>query len=191
MFDKVLDEKTVQVSFVSGIVFFLLANQPVLKFVEDLLKKCINVKLTGNMLLLLHSVVFAVLVGVISFYVYQPVRAQLNNMFFLHEGQAPSDNPCGPGMTFDTSSQECVVDPNPPMDAPPSPDDAGYGIPKNTTPLSPCVNYDPNIPGSGNAQCMDGEMCAGDASGSGMCVPMVPPTGDAPPASPDEPPLVV
>tara|TARA_A100001015_G_C14978989_1_gene708601 strand:+ start:103 stop:624 length:522 start_codon:yes stop_codon:yes gene_type:complete len=166
MFDKVLDEKTVQVSFVSGIVFFLLANQPVLKFVEGLLKKCVNVKLTGNMLLLLHSVVFAVLVGIISFYVYQPVRAQLNNMFFLQEGQA-----CGPGMMMDLPSGECVVDSNPPD---PAADNVGDGIPRNTIPLSPCVNYDPNIPGSGNSQCMDGEMCAGDASGSGMCVPVAP-----------------
>jgi len=176
MFDKVLDEKTVQVSFVSGIVFFLLANQPVLKFVEGLLKKCVNIKLTGNMLLLLHSVVFAVLVGIISFYVYQPVRAQLNNIFSLQEGQD-----CAPGMMKDDESGECLVDPNP---AVPTADDTGDDIPKNTTPLSSCVNYDPNIPGSGNNQCMDGEMCAGGVSGSGMCVPSAP-TGEAP----VEPPL--
>jgi hypothetical protein len=188
MFDKVLDEKTVQVSIVSGIVFFLLANQPVLKFVEGLLKKCVNVKLTGNMLLLLHSVVFAVLVGIISFYVYQPVRAQLNSMFFLQEGQALGGNPCSLGF-IQNDMGECVVDPNPPMDPPP-PVDSGDGIPKNTIPLSPCTNYDENIPGSGNAQCMDGEMCTGDLSGMGMCVPMAPPVGGAPPASPDEP-LVV
>lgn len=178
MFDKVLDEKTVQVSFVSGIVFFLLANQPVLKFVEGLLKKCVNVKLSGNMLLLLHSVVFAVLVGIISFYVYQPVRAQLNNMFFLHEGQD-----CGPGMMKDSESGECVVDPNPVE--PPTPDNAGDGIPKNTNPSGPCANYDPNIPGSGNAQCMDGEMCSGDISGVGMCISMAP--GGEPPVEPPLP----
>lgn len=171
MFDKVLDEKTVQVSFVSGIVFFLLANQPVLKFVEGLLKKCVNVKLTGNMLLLLHSVVFAVLVGIISFYVYQPVRAQLNNIFSLQEGQD-----CAPGMMKDEESGECMVDPNPTM---PAPDNVGDGIPKNTTPLGPCANYDQNVPGSGNAQCMDGEMCSGDISGVGVCVPMAP-AGEAP-----------
>ncbi len=34
-----------------------------------------------------------------------------------------------------------------------------------------------------------GSMCAGDASGSGMCVPSAP-AGDAPPAPPTEPPVV-
>ena len=37
MFDKVLDEKTIQVC-VTGYVTCLLSNQPVLKFVEDLLR---------------------------------------------------------------------------------------------------------------------------------------------------------
>ena len=170
MFDKVLDEKTIQVSLVSGVVFFLLSNQPVLKFVEDLLKKTLNVRLNGNMLLLLHSVVFAVLVGVISFYVYQPLRPHLRGLFRLEEGQ---NMQCGPGMQMDPAgSGNCVAAP-----AGAAMGDQGTNmIPKNTTPLSACMNYDPNVPGSGNDQCMDGEYCPGDPSGTSMCVPLTQPT---------------
>lgn len=159
MFDKVLDEKTIQVSLVSGVVFFLLSNQPVLKFVEDLLKKTLNIRLNGNALLLLHSVVFAVLVGVISFYVYQPLRPHLRGLFHLEEGQ----NMCDTGMMMD-GNNECVTDPNYDPNAPvASPTDAGdsNALPKNTSPGMSCVMKDESIKGSGNAQCMDGEMCSG------------------------------
>ena len=180
MFDKVLDEKTIQVSLVSGIVFFLLSNQPVLKFVEDLLKKFLNIRLSGNALLLLHSVVFAVLVGVISFYVYQPLRPHLRGLFHL-EGQ----NMCDPGYTMDADG-ECVADAGAASALTTDPN----ALPKNTSPGMPCVakgTLDPEtgepIPGAGNAQCMTeiGEICAGT-----VCKV---PDNQAPPPM-EEPPII-
>lgn len=164
MFDKVLDEKTIQVSIISGVVFFLLSNQPVLKFVEDLLKKFLNIRLNGNALLLLHSVVFALLVGVISFYVYQPLRPHLRGLFRLEEGQNMRGG-CDEGM-MRRDDGECVADPNFDPTAAQQDDLAVNALPKNTSPGMPCVMKDDNIPGSGNEQCMDGEMCSGS-----MCRP--------------------
>ena len=73
MFHQLLQEKTAQVSFVSGVLFFVIASQPVFKFVEDLLKKTLKITLQGNSLLLLHSVLFAVLVGLLTFHVFRPL----------------------------------------------------------------------------------------------------------------------
>ena len=178
MFDKVLDEKTIQVSIVSGIVFFLLSNQPVLKFVEDLLKKTLNIRLNGNALLLLHSVVFAILVGVISFYVYQPLRPHLRGLFRFEEGQ----NMCDPGMMMDANGQ-CVVDPNYDPNAAVADQTADpNAVPKNTAPGMPCMPFDPNIGGSGNDMCMTeiGEICSGSVC-KGPSAPAMP---QAPPAVP-------
>lgn len=73
MFHQLLQKKTAQISFVAGVLFFIIASQPVFKFVEDLLKKTLNVTLRGNSLLLVHSVLFAVLVGIVTSYIFFPL----------------------------------------------------------------------------------------------------------------------
>jgi hypothetical protein len=73
MLENVFREKTVQVSFVSGVLFFLIAHKDVLKMVSDLVKKTLKVKLDGNYLLALHSALFAVLVGFLTYNVFVPL----------------------------------------------------------------------------------------------------------------------
>ena len=75
---NVLNEKTVQISIVSGILFYILAEPSVFAFVEDLLKKLgalisVPINLQGHNLLIFHSVVFAVLMGLSVKYVFEPV----------------------------------------------------------------------------------------------------------------------
>ena len=79
MLANVFHEKTVQVSFVSGVLFFLIAHKDVLKMVSDLIKKTINVKIEGNYLLTLHSVLFAVLVGFLTYNVFVPLLGWNSN----------------------------------------------------------------------------------------------------------------
>ena len=103
MLHQLLHEKTAQVSLVSGVLFFVIASQPVFKFVEDLLKKVLNVSLSGTPLLLLHSVLFAVLVSVLTFHVFRPLLG------WNAEGMDPSVNPCASGFTKNDVG-ECVAD---------------------------------------------------------------------------------
>ena len=73
MLENVFREKTVQVSFVSGVLFFIIAHQNVLKMMSDLVKNTLNISLNGNYLLALHSVLFAVLVGFLTYNVFVPL----------------------------------------------------------------------------------------------------------------------
>lgn len=82
---NVLNEKTVQISIVSGILFYILAEPSVFAFVEDLLKKLgalisVPINLQGHNLLIFHSVVFAVLMGLSVKYVFEPVFSK-NGLF--------------------------------------------------------------------------------------------------------------
>ena len=69
--EKVLNfftEKIVQVSLVSGILFYIVANPVVFTIVEKLLRKVfglvgINVTLKGDKLVMFHSLVFAILLS--------------------------------------------------------------------------------------------------------------------------------
>ena len=99
MLKELFQEKTVQVSFVSGLLFFLIAHKDVLKMVSDLVKKSLNVSLNGNYLLALHSALFAVLVGFTTHYAFSPLL-DLNA-----EGQAVQ---CDPG--FVEKNGVCVMD---------------------------------------------------------------------------------
>lgn len=103
MLHQLLHEKTAQVSIVSGVLFFVIASQPVFKFVEDLLKKVLNVSLSGTPLLLLHSVLFAVLVSVLTFHVFRPLLG------LSMEGMDPAINPCAAGFVKDENN-ECVAE---------------------------------------------------------------------------------
>lgn len=86
--EKVLNfftEKIVQVSLVSGILFYIVANPVVFTIVEKLLRKVfglvgINVTLKGDKLVMFHSLVFAILTGFTIKYIFTPLIKYINNM---------------------------------------------------------------------------------------------------------------
>lgn len=85
-FNNILNEKIVQISIVGGILFYILAEPAVFAFVEDLLKKVgnafnMNINLQGHNLLIFHSVVFAILMGLSVKYVFEPIFYQNNSLF--------------------------------------------------------------------------------------------------------------
>ena len=85
-FSNVLNEKIVQISVVSGILFYILAEPSVFAFVEDLLKKVgamisVPINLQGHNLLIFHSVVFALLMGLSVRYVFEPLFYANNGLF--------------------------------------------------------------------------------------------------------------
>lgn len=85
-FSNILNEKIVQLSVVGGILFYILAEPAVFAFVEDILKKfgtMINVpiELKGHNLLIFHSFVFAILMGISIKYVFEPLFYSNNGLF--------------------------------------------------------------------------------------------------------------
>ena len=62
MLHQMFFDKTIQVSLVAGVLFFIVSHQKALKTVGDSVKDLTSVSLKGDNLLLLHSVVFALLV---------------------------------------------------------------------------------------------------------------------------------
>ena len=69
-----------------GVLFYILAEPAVFAFVEDLLKKfgtMINVPivLKGQNLLIFHSIVFAILMGISIKYVFEPIFYSNNGLF--------------------------------------------------------------------------------------------------------------
>ena len=85
-FTNVLNEKIVQVSLVGGILFYILATPEIFAFMEDLLKKVgvmvgVKIDLTGHNLLIFHSVVFALLMGISVKYVFEPLFYSNNGLF--------------------------------------------------------------------------------------------------------------
>ena len=85
-FSNLLNEKIVQISVVSGILFYILAEPSVFAFVEDLLKKVgamisVPINLQGHNLLIFHSVVFALLMGFSVKYVFEPLFYANNGLF--------------------------------------------------------------------------------------------------------------
>ena len=85
--EKVLNfftEKIVQVSLVSGILFYIVANPVVFSMVEKLLRKVfglvgINVTLKGDKLVMFHALVFAILTGFSIKYIFTPFINYINN----------------------------------------------------------------------------------------------------------------
>ena len=76
-FSNVLDEKIIQISLVGGILFYILATPEIFAFMEDMLKKVgvmvnIDINLTGHNLLIFHSVVFALFMGLTVKYILEP-----------------------------------------------------------------------------------------------------------------------
>tara|TARA_Y100000389_G_C17420306_1_gene496304 strand:+ start:1132 stop:1416 length:285 start_codon:yes stop_codon:yes gene_type:complete len=85
-FSNILDEKIIQLSVVGGILFYILAEPAVFAFVEDLLKKLgsminIPIELKGHNLLIFHSIVFAILMGISIKYVFEPIFYSNNGLF--------------------------------------------------------------------------------------------------------------
>ena len=77
-FTSVFNEKVVQISLVGGILFYILATPEIFAFVEDLLKKLgnmvnITIQFKGNNLLIFHSVVLALLMGISVKYILEPM----------------------------------------------------------------------------------------------------------------------
>ena len=85
-FEGLLNEKLVQVSIVSGILFFIVAHPEVFAFVEKLVKQVgrmvgVSIYLKGTNLLIFHSLVFSVLVGFAVKYVLEPIFYEDNGLF--------------------------------------------------------------------------------------------------------------
>ena len=85
-FTNLLDEKIIQVSLIGGILFYILATPEIFAFVEELLKKVgsmvnLNINLTSRNLLIFHSVVFALFMGISVKYVFEPIFYQGNGLF--------------------------------------------------------------------------------------------------------------
>ena len=85
-FSNILNEKIVQLSVVGGILFYILAEPSVFAFVEDMLKKLgaminVPIQLKGHNLLIFHSVVFAILMGLSVKYVFEPIFYSNNGLF--------------------------------------------------------------------------------------------------------------
>ena len=80
------NEKIVQVSLISAVLFYVVANPSLFDLVDNTLNNLgriigVTIDLEGQSLLILHSLVFAVLVGVTIRYVFEPVmnRKLVNN----------------------------------------------------------------------------------------------------------------
>tara|TARA_B100000745_G_C19975616_1_gene330286 strand:+ start:124 stop:408 length:285 start_codon:yes stop_codon:yes gene_type:complete len=77
-FGNVMNEKIVQVSLVSAVLFYFVANPALFQFVDNNLQKLgsvvgLDLNFEGQALLILHSLVFAVLVGVTIRYLFEPL----------------------------------------------------------------------------------------------------------------------
>tara|TARA_Y100001936_G_C16092807_1_gene688173 strand:+ start:3350 stop:3631 length:282 start_codon:yes stop_codon:yes gene_type:complete len=85
-FSNMLNEKIVQISLVGGILFYILATPEIFAFMEDLLKKVgivvnYDIELKGHNLLIFHSVLFAVFMGLSVKYILEPVFYANNGLF--------------------------------------------------------------------------------------------------------------
>jgi len=85
-FSNMLNEKIVQISLVGGILFYILATPEIFAFMEDLLRKVgivvnYDIELKGHNLLIFHSVLFAVFMGLSVKYILEPVFYANNGLF--------------------------------------------------------------------------------------------------------------
>lgn len=75
---EVLNEKSMQISIIGGVLFFILAQPAMYEFVSKLLKQIgssigFNLSLQGNNLIVLHSLVFVLIFSYIINYVLEPL----------------------------------------------------------------------------------------------------------------------
>ena len=81
---QLLNEKIFQVSLVSGVLFYIVANPVVFSIIEKVLRKVfglvgINVTLKGDKLVMFHSLVFAILTGFSIKYIFTPFINYINH----------------------------------------------------------------------------------------------------------------
>ena len=74
---NVFNEKLVQIAVVAGVLFYVVANPAVFKFVDSNLKKLVNLNLSGNNLLIFHSFVYATLLVVAVKYLFDPLMSKI------------------------------------------------------------------------------------------------------------------
>lgn len=79
---SLLGEKTIQISLVGAVLFYILASPMVFAFVDNLVKKVfgmvgVDLKLEGNALVVLHSLVFGVLLYVSVTYLLEPLMKKM------------------------------------------------------------------------------------------------------------------
>lgn len=79
---EVFNEKLVQIALVGGVLFYVVANPIVFRYVDSLINKLgsvvgLDLNVTGNNALILHSVVFSVLMVVSVKYIFEPVMQKL------------------------------------------------------------------------------------------------------------------
>ena len=87
-------EKIFQVSLISGILFYIVANPVVFSMVEKILRKVfgivgINVTIKGDKLVMFHALVFAILTGISIKYIFTPIINYINNIRGVVEGYDP------------------------------------------------------------------------------------------------------
>ena len=85
-----LTEKLVQISIISGILFYVVANPVIFKFVEKALTEAFSclgftIVLKDEKLLIFHSLVFAVLMGLSTKYLFSHLFKKLLNEGFDQE----------------------------------------------------------------------------------------------------------
>jgi len=77
-------EKLVQISLVSGVLFYIVANPVIFGMVEKVLRQALgvvgfNISLKGDKLLMFHSLVFAALMGLGVKYIFTPLMVAWQN----------------------------------------------------------------------------------------------------------------
>mgnify|MGYP001192281707 CR=1 FL=1 len=79
---NLFNEKLVQIALVGGILFFVVANPAIFRFVDNSIQRVgsvfgLDLKVRGTNALVLHSVVFSVLLVVSVRYILNPVMEKL------------------------------------------------------------------------------------------------------------------
>ena len=82
---NILNQRLVQLSLVSGVLFYIVANPALFDFVRKTVQKAfavinINIKFDGVKLLLFHSSVFALLFWMVSHFLLDPVLGMLKKV---------------------------------------------------------------------------------------------------------------
>ena len=77
-----LNEKLVQIALVGGILFYIVASPALFKYVDNIFKKVasmvgVNITLTGQTALILHSIVFSALLVVSVKFILDPLMSRM------------------------------------------------------------------------------------------------------------------
>ena len=77
-----LNEKLVQIALVGGILFYIVASPALFKYVDNIFKKVasmagVNIALTGQTALILHSLVFSFLLVLSVKFILDPLMTRM------------------------------------------------------------------------------------------------------------------